>query len=70
LLSSGRPLQSVQAPLAKLPLCAGFFPFVHNARRRGSARLAPLLQVLRHPTGLNARRAKLTAARQPHDFEL
>ncbi|MEX8517182.1 MAG: hypothetical protein AB3X44_01535 [Leptothrix sp. (in: b-proteobacteria)] len=70
LLCSGRPLQSVQAPSGWAYPWTRASSFVHDARRRGSARLAPLLQVLRHPTGLNARRAKLTAARQPHHFEL
>ena len=27
----------------KLPLCLGFFQFVHNARRRGKALLAALV---------------------------
>jgi len=36
---------------AKLPLYVGFFEFVHNARRRGRALLAPLLGALLQPTG-------------------
>jgi transposase-like protein len=36
---------------AKLPLYVGFFQFVHNARRRGRALLAPLLRALLNPTG-------------------
>jgi transposase len=30
----------------KLPACLGFFQFVHNARRRGKALLATLVQAL------------------------
>jgi transposase-like protein len=36
---------------AKLPLYVGFFEFVHNARRRGRALLAPLLRALLCPAG-------------------
>ena len=36
---------------AKLPLYVGFFEFVHNARRRGSALLPSLLRLLLIPAG-------------------
>jgi transposase len=35
----------------KLPLYIGFFEFMHNARRRGSALLEPLLRALLAPAG-------------------
>jgi transposase-like protein len=35
----------------KLPLYVGFFEFMHNARCRGSALLAPLLRALLVPAG-------------------